>query len=41
MESKGNSGAAWGVVRDLIPGLKNVNNRLVSNNPLDKANEFN
>ena len=38
---KGNSSATWRVVKDMIPGLKNVNNRLILDNPLDKANEFN
>ena len=37
---KGNSSATWKVVKDMIPGL-NVKNRLVLENPLDKANEFN
>ena len=36
---KGNSSATWKVVKDMIPGL-NVKNRLVLENPLDKANEF-
>ena len=40
-ESKGNSGATWKVVGELIPGLKNNSKRVEFENPSQKAEDFN
>ena len=41
IKCKGNSGATWGVIEDLIPGLKNIGNSTIYDDPQLKANEFN
>ena len=40
-KSKGNSGATWKVVEEMIPGLRNNNKRVEFDNPMQKAEEFN
>ena len=37
---RGNSGATWGVVKEMIPGLKGES-KMNFENPLQKAEEFN
>ena len=40
-DSKGDSGAAWSVVQDMLPGFKNKNKNALFDNPIEKAEDFN
>ena len=40
-KSKGNSGATWKVVEEMIPGIRNNSKRVEHDEPLLKAEEFN